>query len=54
MQELQHIHDPAPTPVETHLESALNATDDKRAMFHLREAYQKCIVDSDHVRSESS
>jgi hypothetical protein len=53
MKELQHIHDPAPTPVETHLESALDATDDEQTKFHLREAYQKCIADSEHVLSES-
>lgn len=44
MQDPPHIDDSAPTPVETLLETALEATDDEQAKYHLREAYQKCLV----------
>lgn len=53
MKDLPHIQRPSPTPLETHLETALEATDDERAKFHLREAYQKCLADSEHGAVES-
>jgi len=47
MQEPPHIDDSSPTAVETLLQTALEATDDDQAKYHLREAYQKCIVGED-------
>jgi|GEM_PF-4989730 len=47
MQEPPHIDDSSPTAVETLLQTALEATDHDQAKYHLREAYQKCIVGED-------
>ena len=37
------------TPIEEHLETALEITENDTAKYHLREAYQKCIVSADAV-----
>ncbi|WP_262175041.1 hypothetical protein [Haloarcula laminariae] len=38
-------HDsPGTTPIEKHLETALEMADDDKAKYHLREAYQKCVT----------
>lgn len=35
------------TPIEEHLSAALEAADDPRATYHIREAYQKILVRED-------
>ena len=38
---------PSPTPIEKHLKTALEITENDAVKYHLREAYQKCIMSAD-------
>lgn len=38
------LHSLGPTPIETHLQTTLEAMDNEVAKYHLCEAYQKCVV----------
>ncbi|WP_324663587.1 hypothetical protein [Haloarcula sediminis] len=41
---MSESHSPQATPIETHLETALEMAEDDKAKYHLREAYQKCVL----------